>query len=329
MATIFLNESLVIGDSPITNHQSPITNYQSLFNFPTQFELLLSHIFSQTVFLMTYIAVDFTPPQYDSELFDILTALLGGLPFESFEETETGLRCYIPEKKLTKRVDNQLVKLANQYGLSLSKQVIPAQNWNAIWKSNFQPIQVDNFVAVRADFHPDTEGVVFDLVINPKMAFGTGHHETTYMMMQLMQHMDFKGKKVLDYGCGTGILAILASKMGAVNLEAVDIEQPSYENTIENCAINSVDNVLSIHGVLSDVPSRDFDVILANINRNVIMESLSELKSRLCTEGGILLISGFMDKDLEVMTTAVTTAGFTILETVQRGYWLCMKLIVQ
>ena len=181
-------------------------------------------------------------------------------------------------------------------------------------------------MAVRADFHPNTEGVAFDLIINPKMAFGTGHHETTFMMLQQMRSMDFKGKKVLDYGCGTGILAILASKLGAIDLEAVDIELPSYENTLENCMINNVSNVQAICGVLDDVPSHNFDIILANINRNIIVDSLENLKNRLNTEGS-LLISGFLKIDENTILQATNYARFTHLKTMQRGNWLSMLLI--
>lgn len=274
---------------------------------------------------MNYYAVDITPNHYDLERVEILTAVLGELPFDTFEETETGLKGYMPEKDLTQNVENELVELSNQFEFQFEKTFIPYQNWNAVWESNFQPIQVDDFVAVRADFHPDTKGVEFDLIVNPKMAFGTGHHETTYMMMQHMRAIDFKGKKVLDYGCGTGILAILASKLGAIDLEAVDIEQPSYENTIENCAINHVNNVQSICGILDDVPSRNFDVILANINRNIIIDSLDDLKSRLTTEG-VLLISGFLKIDENTILQATNYSGFTHQKTLHRGNWLSMLL---
>ena len=280
---------------------------------------------SQQFQTMNYYAIEITTPQYTEEKIEILIALLGELPFDTFEETGDGLTAYISEEKLTQDVDNQLVELSVEFDFSFKKTFIPYQNWNQIWESNFQPIRVEDFVGLRADFHPPTEGVRFDLVINPKMAFGTGHHETTYMMMQMMRDVDFVGKKVLDYGCGTGILAILASKLGATTLEAVDIEQPSFENTIENCTINKVSNVVAIHGILSDVPSADFDVILANINRNVILDSLLDLKKRLCTEGSVL-ISGFLKQDESAMLAAVERAGFRHQATIQRGNWLCMKL---
>ena len=280
---------------------------------------------------MNYYAITISPKEYDEERVEILTAVLGELPFDTFEETATGLKAYMPEKDLTPLVEEELNELAVQFDFSFEKTFIPYQNWNAVWESNFQPIQVDDFVAVRADFHPNTEGVEFDLIVNPKMAFGTGHHETTYMMMQHMRSINFNGKKVLDYGCGTGILAILASKLGAVDLEAVDIEEPSYENTIENCAINHVDNVTSIWGILDDVPSHDFDIILANINRNIIIDSLDDLKSRFRkrenpSDEQLLLISGFLKIDENTILQATNYAGFKHQKTLHRGNWLSMLL---
>ena len=282
---------------------------------------------------MNYYSITILPKEYDEERVEILTAVLGELPFDTFEETATGLKAYMPEKDLTPLVEQELSELSAQFDFSFEKTFIPYQNWNAVWESNFQPIQVDDFVAVRADFHPNTEGVEFDLIVNPKMAFGTGHHETTYMMMQHMRSIDFKGKKVLDYGCGTGILAILASKLGAINLEAVDIEEPSYENTIENCAINHVDNVTSIWGILDDVPSHDFDIILANINRNIIIDSLDDLKSRFRkrenpSDEQLLLISGFLKIDENTILQATNYAGFKHQKTLHRGNWLSMLLTI-
>jgi ribosomal protein L11 methyltransferase len=283
---------------------------------------------------MNYYALAIVPKEYTEERLEILTAVLGELPFDTFEETDKGLKAYIPEKDLTQDVDNELIALSTQFDFSFEKTFIPYQNWNSVWESNFQPIQVDDFVAVRADFHPNTEGVEFDLIVNPKMAFGTGHHETTYMMLQHMRSIDFKGKKVLDYGCGTGILAILAAKLGAVDLEAVDIEAPSFENTIENCAINNVDNVTAICGILDDVPSHDFDIILANINRNIIIDSLDELKSRLKTRENpsdderVLLISGFLKIDENTILQATNYAGFKHQKTLHRGNWLSMLLTI-
>jgi ribosomal protein L11 methyltransferase len=274
---------------------------------------------------MNYYVFDITTPQYSIENNEILTVYLGELPFETFEDTDMGLKAYIQEKELTDKVEKKVARLGKKHGFSFSKTFIAYQNWNVLWESNFEPIQVDDFVGLRADFHPPTEGVQFDLVINPKMAFGTGHHETTYMMMQLMRDVDFKGKRVLDYGCGTGILAILASKLEASTIEAVDIEFPAYENTIENCTINNVENIKAVFGQLTDIESSDFDIILANINRNVILDSLDSLKNKLNT-GGILLISGFLIEDENVLVEALKKHNFTIKNKLHKRIWLCMRL---
>ena len=275
---------------------------------------------------MNYYVLEITPPQYSEEQNEIIIAQLSDLPFNTFEETTTGVKAYIPETDWNTALEEELTERSQDFNFTFQKTFIPYQNWNQVWESNFQPIKVDDFVGLRADFHPPTEGVVFDLVINPKMAFGTGHHETTYMVMQLMRNLDFKGKKVLDYGCGTGILAILASKLGANPIEAVDIEIASYENTIENSDINDVHNIQPFCGTLDVIPSSDFDIILANINRNVILYSFSDLKKRVKKEG-TLLISGFLKQDEHILLDAAAREGFTHLETKQRGNWLSMRLL--
>jgi ribosomal protein L11 methyltransferase len=271
---------------------------------------------------MNYYVIEITPPQLEAGILDVITALISDMPFESFEETEMSLKAYIPEKEYTQDVEKQLFKLSKKIDFTFNKTLIPYQNWNEIWETHFHPIQVDDFVAVRADFHPPTEGVVFDLIINPKMAFGTGHHETTHMMMQMMRDVDFNSKKVFDYGCGTGILAILASKLRATHIVAVDIEEPSYDNTIENSRINNVENITAYHGTLEAVPVEKYDIILANINRNVILNSLNDLKNRL-NPGGLLMISGFLKDDFNIMTDALKDFNFTVLNTLNRGNWLC------
>ncbi len=263
-----------------------------------------------------------------SEENEILIAVLNELPFESFEENTNGVRAFIRESELTEDIENQLVALGEDFDFLFEKTFLPAQNWNEIWESNFQPIRVDNFVGVRADFHPNTEGVVFDLLINPKMAFGTGHHETTFMMMQHMEAINFVGKKVLDYGCGTGVLAILASKLRASTIEAVDIELASFENTIENCNVNNVENVKALHGTLDVVASDDFNIILGNINRNVLLDSFHILKKK-SVAGGLLLISGFLEEDLGAMRVAFFEHKLLEMRLLQRGKWLSILLRIE
>jgi ribosomal protein L11 methyltransferase len=260
------------------------------------------------------------------ETTEILPALLEELPFDMFEETETGIAAYIRADDHTDDIEQQVNALKSDFDFTVEKIFIEAQNWNAVWESNFEPIVVDDFCGVRADFHPPTQNVTFDLVINPKMAFGTGHHETTYMMLQTMRNMPFEGKKVLDYGAGTGILAILAAKLGATNIDAVDNEYPAYEGTIENAVLNDVSVIESYYGTLEVIEGSNYDVILANINRNVILASLQTLYDKLA-KGGTILFSGFIPDDKTLMLHAFEQQGLTVENVEQRGNWLCVKCL--
>lgn len=258
----------------------------------------------------------------DPETAEILVAFLSESPFDTFEETADGLNAYAPASASTSDIEAQLLDLQSQFDFSWEKELIVSQNWNELWESNFQPVVVGDFCAVRADFHEPIKGVKWELVINPKMAFGTGHHETTWQCIAAIEHLPLAGTKILDYGCGTGILAILASKQGAGEVEAVDIESESYRNTVENCAANGVHNVIARMGTLDAVEGRDFDGILANINRHVILESLPALSS-LLKPGGWLLISGILLTDETIVTEAAQKAGFSKKEMKSRGNWLC------
>jgi ribosomal protein L11 methyltransferase len=256
------------------------------------------------------------------ETVDLLVAFLSDSPFDTFEETPDGLNAFAPATASETEIEAQLLDLQAQFGFTWDKELILGQNWNELWESNFQPVIVDDYCAVRADFHPPIGGKKWELVINPKMAFGTGHHETTWQCIAAIEHLPMRGAKVLDYGCGTGILAILASKEGATELEAVDIEEQSYLNTLENSAANGVHNITARLGTLEAVEGRDFDGILANINRHVILESLPALANLLKTKGW-LLISGILLSDETIVTEAAQAAGFTKKSMKSRGNWLC------
>jgi ribosomal protein L11 methyltransferase len=255
---------------------------------------------------------------------EVLIALLSHLPFDTFEENETGFNAFVPANASLDEMDADIAALRQQFGFEVEKTLIPGQNWNEIWESNFHPVIVGDFCGIRADFHEPLPGVTHELVINPKMAFGTGHHETTFSVIEIMEGIQFEGKSVLDYGCGTGVLAILASRLGAVQVEAVDIEIESYRNTVENSAINGVSNVQAFHGILSDVPGVDFDIILANINRNVILDSLGPL-SKLLKPAGLLVVSGFVLDDEPLMLKSLQKQGFEVLEIKRKNNWLAMK----
>ncbi|MFK8007274.1 MAG: 50S ribosomal protein L11 methyltransferase [Saprospiraceae bacterium] len=273
---------------------------------------------------MDYLKFEF---QTNPENNEMLIALLGELPFESFEENDQGLNAYIQVKNETPEVDERVLELKDLFEFSHQKIVIKYQNWNAVWESNFDTIVVRDFCGIRADFHKPLTEVKHEIVINPKMAFGTGHHETTWMMMSIMESLDFIGKNVFDYGCGTGILAILASQLGAKKIDAIDIELPSYENTLENARINNIENIKSIHGTLEKVDDQMYDIILANINRHVILDSFSTL-NKMLTPNGILLISGILKEDEELVKNAAKSNNFKIEKTEYRNNWICVKLTV-
>lgn len=257
---------------------------------------------------------------------EILLAFLSELPFETFEETEGSFDAFLPASENTGVIENEFLKLQKKIPFSFEREEIEHRNWNAEWEANFQPVRIDNFCNVRAEFHPPVSDVKYELIINPKMAFGTAHHETTYMMIKMMREQPFQGAKVLDYGCGTGILSILASKLGASIVDAVDIEQEAYQNTLENAQINNVDSIQAIHGTLHNILDSGYDIILANINRNVILDSLPTLH-QILVRNGVLLISGILKQDVPVLMTFAEDFRFTLDDKLEKGDWACLKLL--
>lgn len=262
-----------------------------------------------------------------AELSEVIIALLGELPFDTFEETPTGgVKAYIKAADYSAAVATEVEQLAEQFDVSFQQLEIESENWNEVWESNFHPIVIDHFCGIRADFHQPIADVKHEIIINPKMAFGTGHHETTFMMIQMMEDMDFHQKSVFDFGCGTGILAIMASKLGATEIVGVDNEYPAYESTIENATLNGVPFITSIFGVLENVTQGNFDVIFSNINRNIIVNSLDVLVEKLKTNGTILF-SGFLKEDENYMKSAITASGLQYISSKYKGDWVCIKAI--
>lgn len=262
--------------------------------------------------------------QTSTELTEILIALLGEQPFDTFQEVETGLDAYIPSEQHSERVDAYIVELKTQFGFEYTRTFLPAKNWNAVWESNFQPIVVDDFCGIRADFHAPIENVEHELVIQPKMAFGTGHHATTYLMMQQMRAIDFVGKSVFDYGCGTGILAILAAKLGATKLDAIDIDEWAFENTLENATKNDVHHIHSEQGTLDTFElTETYDIILANITFNVISESLETLVAAM-PKGGLLLTSGYFYEDVPKLEAKTSPLNLTLKQQLRKKDWMCV-----
>lgn len=255
---------------------------------------------------------------------EIVLALLSQFSFESFEEKEGEIVGYIARDK-SKLEHADIERLLVDRNITYSVEEIKPRNWNEEWEKSFQPVKIDNFLMIRADFHPHDASYDHDIIINPKMAFGTGHHETTYMMSLMMREIDFQDKVVFDYGCGTGILSILASQLGASKIHAIDIEEPSYHNTIENAEINRIDNIEAHQATLETFDGDGYDIILANINRTVLLNSADDLLNRLKSDGYILL-SGILREDESLIMDRYTTAGFKSIKKLERGNWLCFLM---
>lgn len=257
---------------------------------------------------------------------DILLAELGELGFDSFVETKEGLQAYI-KKELWNPLDLKDVQILSNKDFSITYEVgeIVQANWNEQWEKNFNPILVDNQCMVRAPFH-DSEDFPFDIVITPKMSFGTGHHETTHMMLQFILSLPIEGNNVLDMGCGTGVLAILAAMKGARAVDAIDIDNWSYLNALENVSVNNCDQITVLEGDASLLADQSYDIIIANINRNILLSDIS-VYSRHLVKGGVLLLSGFYKEDLNLISTECATYGLSFQENLEKNNWVAAKYV--
>jgi ribosomal protein L11 methyltransferase len=258
---------------------------------------------------------------------DVLIAQLAELGYESFVETEKGFNAYIQEPDFnTQQLNLALSFYADFFKFEYSSNTIQQQNWNKEWENNFQPIDVKGACYIRAPFHEAPQGYRYDVIIEPKMSFGTGHHSTTQLMIQKLMELDVKGKSFLDMGCGTGVLAIVASMMGADPVTAVDIDEWSYENTIENCEKNNIKNVLVHKGNVQILAGRVFHSILANINKNVLLKDLNVYKEVL-EKSGNLVISGFFETDIDELTAKANELGLLLKDRVVQEQWAMLHFI--
>ena len=251
---------------------------------------------------------------------EVMVAQLGLLGFESFVDTPEGFKAYIPQSDFREN-DFLQIDVFDIQGLEIEwqSQIIPPKNWNRLWEQNFSPIRVGNRCVVRADFHP-SEKAEYELVITPKMSFGTGHHQTTQMMISFLLDLDCKDKCVLDMGTGTGVLAILAAKRGAKSILAVDNDPWCVENTKENIELNRCQY---ISAELDDSVSttKKFDLVLANINRNVLLEQIGDY-GQILTSGGDLLLSGFYVEDLGIIRNTCEAEGFRFIRNFEQNGWV-------
>ncbi|WP_412561437.1 50S ribosomal protein L11 methyltransferase [Winogradskyella sp. MIT101101] len=274
-----------------------------------------------------YIGYDFKvePLQPATE---ILIAELGYAGFESFVENNSGVTAYIQKEDWNKNIlDDIHILNSNEFKITYEFNEIEQTNWNAEWEKNFKPIVVDDLVTVRAPFH-DKPNTKYDLIIEPKMSFGTGHHETTHMMIQHILKNDFKDKSVLDMGCGTGVLAILAEKVGATKLDAVDIDNWCYVNSLENVERNQCENISVHEGDVSFLQNQKYDCIIANINRNILLQDIPAYAKSL-NKSGKLFLSGFYEDDLAFITQKCLENNLIFEDKTLKNRWIAAQFEIE
>lgn len=267
---------------------------------------------------MNHIKIEIVANEYQQEE---LIALLDDYHPTGFEQTNEALFAFFNEDGFGKE---PILKILEGYSTFIT--IVEAQNWNEEWERGFAPVVVDDFVAVRAHFHQPITQVEHEIVITPKMSFGTGHHATTYMMMQQMRYLNFKDKAVFDFGTGTGVLTILAEKLGAASVTAIDVDDWSIENARENFERNSCERIVVT--LSSKVPSQPFGIVLANINKNVILDYLPQLTLSLATRAYILF-SGLLVADEADVTTAAKKNGLSFEQKTERQGWISLLFTKQ
>lgn len=272
----------------------------------------------------SYIAYHFTvePKEPGTE---ILIAELGEKTFESFVETEKGVSAFVQEALWTADIlDDIYILGSEEFTISYTKENIEQVNWNEEWEKNFEPIDVDGICYIRAPFHP-TQNAKYEIVIEPKMSFGTGHHETTYMMMKHLLNMEVKDMEVLDMGCGTAILAILALMKGAKHADAIDIDNWCYLNSIENAQRNNIGNIDVYEGDAGLLTKEKiYDLVIANINRNILLNDMAAYVKTMKDEA-IILFSGFYTEDIPSITEEAEKNGLVFVDHLERNNWVSLK----
>lgn len=257
---------------------------------------------------------------------DVLVAQLGQVGFESFIETDQGVKAYILQSIDHDSILDQVNIMENDLcDIAFAKADVPPTNWNAEWEKNFDPITVNGRCEVRAPFHK-ASGVEYDIVIEPKMSFGTGHHQTTHMMIEHLLEENVTGLNVLDMGSGTGVLAILAQMRGATSVDAIDIDTWCYENALENVERNKTNKVHVVLGGAEVLKGKSYDFIIANINRNILLQDIPVYANSL-KDGGTILFSGFYKEDLDTIIDRCNESGISYDSHLTRDNWIAAKMV--
>ena len=274
----------------------------------------------------TYLAYHFKVSPRDPGT-DILIAQLGEIGFESFVETDEGVSAYIQQDDLDESKLNELQLFGSDlFSVQYTSEVIEQVNWNEEWERNFDPIEVTGSCVIRAPFH-EPFGVPYEIIIEPKMSFGTGHHETTHMMLEFLLEFEMKGKTVLDMGCGTAVLAILSEMRGAAEIDAIDIDEWCVENSEENAVRNNCSNIrVQLGDACLLTSERNYNLIIANINRNILLNDIPTYV-RCLEKGGTLLLSGFYSEDLKMISECCVNNGLQFVENKERNNWIAAKFV--
>lgn len=267
---------------------------------------------------------DITPYKPGTEL---LIAELSDYGFDGFRENHDHLLAYIPKEDFNEKTFSDLYILRSEdFKVKFSKKIMEDQNWNEVWESNFKPVEINGLCILRAPFHPAPEkDIEYDIVVEPKMSFGTGHHATTFLMMEELLKMEkkIKNKEVLDMGSGTGVLGILASKMGASSVTAIDNDHWAFTNAVENFELNNVENGEVFEGDASMLNDKRFNIILANINRNILVEDIP-VYNKFLEKNGHLLLSGFLKQDEGIIAKVAEENDLTVLHSREKDNWMMM-----
>ncbi len=259
---------------------------------------------------MNYIAYSFSNPDNEA-LKDMFVELLGSIGFDSFMDEDDGFAAYCREDAFDENAVTELLEMPQFQNINIiKKEIIPDQDWNETWEASYEPVVINNICRIRAPFHQPDSQYKYDLLIEPKMSFGTAHHETTASIIKMMLDTDFSGREVLDMGSGTGVLAILAKKLGASTTVAIDNDEWAYRNALDNVRMNDTDDIIVEFGDASSLNDRHFDIILANINRNILLRDMKEYVKCL-NDNGMIFFSGFYQADLSLIAKEAESLGLT------------------